>query len=120
MTGVLTFRFEELPLVDEGGFEAGFVDGEAEISFYPEGEWFIRSISVEALDFKSAVIPKPTRMVEIDRNTELYLNIFDNLERGRFRDAIESDVQTALASAAEDEAAGRGDAGHKRHKAEAM
>ncbi len=44
---IFTFSFEELPLVIEGGFEAGLVNGSAEISYHRDGEWTIHSISLD-------------------------------------------------------------------------
>jgi hypothetical protein len=39
-----TYRFEELPLFDEGGFVTARVDGEAELSFNSEGHWHIEAV----------------------------------------------------------------------------
>lgn len=48
MTGrTLQFRFEELPLVVDAGFEAGEVSGSAEIGYHGDGEWCVRAIALD-------------------------------------------------------------------------
>lgn len=44
---ILSFEFEELPLVIAPGIEAALVNGLAEVEYTRDGEWQIKSISVE-------------------------------------------------------------------------
>lgn len=94
----LTFTFEELPLIVENGFEAGLVSGEAEITYHDNGEWFVHEIYLQGYKSKGdSIAGFERRMVEIDRDTELHLNILDRLERGRFADSITDMVSEELA-----------------------
>jgi hypothetical protein len=47
MTNILSFEFEELPLVITNGIEAGLINGCAEIQYSRDGEWHVDSVSVE-------------------------------------------------------------------------
>lgn len=95
MTAILEFEFEELPLVIENGFEAGLVSGAADISYHHNREWFVRSIYLTG--YRTVDGKQETRLVEIDGDTELYLNIWDTLCReGRLADRIQAKVDDAL------------------------
>lgn len=43
----LNYTFDELPLVIANGIEAGFVNGQAEVTYVSSDEWTIGSISLE-------------------------------------------------------------------------
>jgi hypothetical protein len=47
MRNILSFEFEELPLVITNGIEAGLINGCAEVVYDRGGYWEINSISVE-------------------------------------------------------------------------
>lgn len=47
MGNILSFEFEELPLVITNGIEAGLINGCAEVKYDRGGHWEIDSISVE-------------------------------------------------------------------------
>lgn len=101
----MTFSFDELPLVIESGFEAGFVAGSAEISYHRDGEWTIQSISLDGckrlhhtvedlwvaaqtMKFLPAFERKP---VALDEGTSLFLTIYHRLEHewnGAVNDAV--------------------------------
>lgn len=97
----LTFTFEELPLIVELGCEAGLINGSATIHYYHDGEWFIHEIYLDS--YRRATEAEKAEhglfvrgKIEIDKSSFLYLPIFDQLEHGRFKDAIEDEVQAAL------------------------
>jgi|SRR3569623_1730715 len=43
----LEYEFDALPLLIDLGFEAGLVNGSADISYHPDGEWGIRKIYLD-------------------------------------------------------------------------
>ena len=90
MTFYLTYEFEELPTLSEQGFEAGFVDGGAEIRYYGDGEWMVGGIHVNA--YKN----REKKEIELDESSELYLNIFDQLQRGPLADRVQYMVTQSL------------------------
>src|SRR5574337_1117989 len=90
MRDTLTFQFEELPLIVADGFVAGLLNGSAEINFCDEGEWSVGAIYLEG--YKDG----KTAPVEVDTCSEIYLNILDHLERGRFKSLIEDEIREAL------------------------
>lgn len=104
-----TFEFEELPLVVEGGFEAGLVNGSAEIAYYPDGAWFIDGISLAGskrlywtLDDRVTAIRAGKTLpvfdrkpVELDAGSPLFLMIFERLEND-WRAAVSDAVQEQI------------------------
>lgn len=87
----LTFSFEELPLINEGGVLAVLVDGRATISFYDDGEWFVSEIFLEAYrDHKRTSF-------QVDRNNKFWTEIWGELTDGSFKDSINEAVAEALA-----------------------
>jgi hypothetical protein len=87
---ILTYEFEELPLVVEGGFEAGLVNGSAEIRVYDDGAWFVGSIYLDG--FKG----REQKPIEIyGRTSGLFLAIWEQLTEGRFKDFIQAKVDAA-------------------------
>jgi hypothetical protein len=92
----ITFEFDELALIVEGGFEAALIAGNATIRFENDGEWSIQSIALdghrkrsweerERLAASSApYVPrlferKPVHLCK-DSNPWLYGAIVDRLE----------------------------------------
>ena len=47
MPETLTYKFEELELVEAPGFRAGLIDGQAEIEYRDETDWVVASISLD-------------------------------------------------------------------------
>jgi hypothetical protein len=43
----LTYSFSDLPTIVDDGYEAGFVEGQAHVSFDLSGVWLIDDISIE-------------------------------------------------------------------------
>lgn len=87
-----TYRFEELPLVSEDGFDAGLISGEATIGYYADGEWFVRAISLDAYRRHQ------TGQLEIeDRTGWLYTTIYSVLDSGNWQTSIQERVNDALA-----------------------
>lgn len=97
----LTFTFEELPLIVELGYEAGLINGSATIHYFDDGEWFVGEIYLDS-HRRATETEKPTHglfvrgKIEIERSSPLYLPVLDQLEHGRFKDAIEDEIQSAL------------------------
>lgn len=104
-----SFPFEELALVIEGGFEAGLVNGSAEIAYYPDGDWFIDSISLDGhkrlhhtieAHWAASIVGKPLPVFErkpiaLDEGSSLYLMIYERLEN-EWRDAVHDAVQEQI------------------------
>lgn len=103
MKQTFEFSFDELPLVIEGGFEAGLIAGSAEVSYFRDGEWTITGISLDGHRLRSnrelddhAALGKPVPMFErksiaLDAGTSLFGTILHRLEhewRGKVQDAV--------------------------------
>lgn len=95
----LTYQFEELPLRTELGWQIAPVNGEALIAYYPDGEWIVRSISLEAFKLRPDKSGYDRKTVELDAKDWLFLAILDQLEHSR-KDSIQDDVTEALAESA--------------------
>jgi hypothetical protein len=90
----LTYKFEELPTIVEGGFRAAEVTGEAHITYDRDGVWTIDEISLEAC--KRAVSTSDIKQhgcwirkqLKLCRQThsQLYLAIIDRLETDKGED----------------------------------
>lgn len=90
MRDTITFQFEELPLLVADGWVAGLIDGSAEINFHDDMEWSVGAIYLDGYRGRER---KP---VEVDTRSEIYLNILDHLERGRFKSLIEDEIRETL------------------------
>lgn len=112
MTGELTFDFEEMPLIVEGGFEAGLVNGSATIRYHADGEWSVGEIFLEGYrerpkaerDAMEAATGKAAprferKNIEVDRPSQIYLAVMDRLETGSYRDQVQEKVNFELADA---------------------
>lgn len=112
-TEVASFRyvFEELPLIVEGDFSAGLVNGSAEISYWREDgytEVFVgriwldghRKATAEEIASGSGLFI--TRDVEItqDEHSAIYLAIFGQLDDGSWREHITGLANEKMAEAA--------------------
>ncbi|MDR3466021.1 MAG: hypothetical protein P4M07_08770 [Xanthobacteraceae bacterium] len=116
MTGrTLEFRFEELPLVVDDGFEAAEVSGRAEISFHGDGEWCVRAIALDGARRLPAAPAGPPpadppprfarRSIALDDGDPLFLRILDRLEHawaGRVADAVIAALGEARAARDDD------------------
>lgn len=94
---IFTFSFEELPLVIEGGFEAGLVNGSAEIAYHRDGEWTICGISLDGAKRNTA--PSPVfihKPVDLDAGSPIFLMIYHVLENGK-REAVNDAVLDQIA-----------------------
>jgi hypothetical protein len=111
MRNVFTYSFEELPLVIEGGFDAGLVNGSAEIA-YTEDVWdfSIRSISQDGFKQRrewsieehmhSSITGKPLKTWEekslvLDAGHPLHSIIYSRLEHDwahKVQDAIREEL----------------------------
>lgn len=119
MGRTLQFRFEELPLVIDDGFEAGEVSGTAEIAYHGDGEWCVRAIALDgARRLPAAPTPVSTatgrflrRSVALDDGDPLFLRILDRLEQG-----WAGRVGEAVASALTEERAARDDGRHDHRR----
>lgn len=112
-----SFEFDELPLVIEGGFEAGLIAGSAEVSYFRDGEWTITGISLDGHRLLSpterdalAEIGKPPpfferKSIALDAGTSLFNSILHRLEhewRGKVQDAVNDAIEEDREIAADD------------------
>jgi len=118
----LTFQFEELPLVIEGGVEAGDVAGSAEIAYHGDGAWTIRSIALDGArrlvhaprDIATAArtgrgLPAFARhSIMLDEGDPLYLRIYHRLEH-EWHPRVQSAVIEQLADDRDTRADSRAD-----------
>jgi hypothetical protein len=122
---VFNYEFDELPLVIEGGFEAGLIAGSAEVSYFRDGEWTITGVY---LDGQRELTPserqeladngKPVRFsarksIALDAGTSLFNSILHRLEhewRGKVQDAVNEAIEEDRAADADDAADYRRDA----------
>ncbi len=89
----ISFPFEELPLIVEVGFEAGLVNGSADIHAEASGEWFVDKIFLDGS--REASVGFDRKPIEIDRGHWLWSAIIDQLENGRFKSHVEDAVEKA-------------------------
>lgn len=120
-----SYDFDELPLVIEGGFEAGLIAGSAEVSYFRDGEWTISGISLDGHRMLSpserdalAEAGKPVsfferKSVALDAGTSLFNSILHRLEhewRGKVQDAVNEAIEEDRAADADTAADYRRDA----------
>ncbi len=110
MSNILSFEFEELPLVIHNGIPAALINGMAEIQYSRDGAWGIDSISIEGYqtltDEQRAAGKKP--WIYVAAPHELASLIEDRLH-GEWRDRISDAINEQLASDREDAAEQRAD-----------
>jgi hypothetical protein len=98
-----TFNFYELPVVTDLGFEAAPVDGSAEISFDDEGNWSVKAIALDGTRAATDAdrprhglfVREPVTLCP-RAHSWLWLTILNQLEHGKFADAIGNDVRERL------------------------
>ena len=101
-----TISFEELPVLVECGLEAGNLNGGAEISFYADGEWFVKRIWLDA-HRQTTKAERDTGLglyvtgqidVHFDPHSPswLYLAIWGQLTEGRFKRQIDKVVAAEI------------------------
>lgn len=96
------FQFEDLPLIIDGGYEAGQVNGTAAISYHRNGDWHIDGLWLDGFK-KPGTLGDYTKSVELDHGTPIFLTIYGHLEND-WRDRIEDFVSQCIA---EDRETGR-------------
>lgn len=107
MSRELIFRFEELPLVVDLGVEAGLVNGQAVISYWPDGLWSVTSICLDGHRERSEaeresdraagkkLIPRfEHKLVPLEGNP-LHTIIWSRLEE-EWREHVQDAVRNAL------------------------
>ncbi len=103
----LTVTFEELPVLVLGGFEAGSLNGTAEVSYHADGEWFVKKIYLEGsrkrLTAAGAFAGFNQQSIEVEFDAKspswLYLAIWGQLTEGRFKRQIDKVVGAELEAA---------------------
>jgi hypothetical protein len=110
MSNILSFEFEELPLVITNGIEAGLINGCAEVKYDRGGYWEIDSISVEGHQVltqeERAAGKRP--WIYVAAPDDLAMMIQYRLEQNWF-DKVQDAVNEQLASDREDAADMRAD-----------
>jgi hypothetical protein len=105
MSNILSFEFEELPLVITNGIEAGLINGCAEIKYGRNCHWEIDSISVEGhqklTQDERAAGKRP--WIYVAAPDDLAMMIQYRLEQDWF-DKVQDAVNEQLASDREDAA----------------
>lgn len=106
MTNILSFEFEELPLVITNGIEAGLINGCAEIRYGRHRDWCVESVSIEGhqslTDEERAAGKRP--WVYVSAPDEIAALVEHRLEKewaGRVHDAVEEQLASDRADAAE-------------------
>jgi hypothetical protein len=97
MSNILTFEFEELPLVIHDGIEAAEINGCAEICYTRDAEWSIENIAVEGRQSltleQRAAGKKP--WIYVKAPAELEFLISERLE-GEWHDKVSDAVREQL------------------------
>lgn len=111
MPRTLTHKFSDVPLIVDGPFEDNGVEGEAEITYWPDGQWQIESISVtisrgrtlEEIELQGVHGRRPERQHVLNR-----ASLFDGILRDRLmnhgynRRNIQDEVRDAIANDCDD------------------
>lgn len=114
-SSTFTYRFDDLPLIIDGAFEDQGITGEAEISYFADGEWSIKTIGIQVSRFKNAEEMAATGLTSrwvrkthlLDAGTPLFLLIYHRLEHERRRavnDAVLDQIAEDRESATDDHA----------------
>ena len=83
----LSFEFDELPLVAEGGKTGAEVSGTAEIAYLSDGDWY-----VEAVWFQNR-----TGRLYIERGTAIFNLIVAALDAPKWREAVDQAIADDMA-----------------------
>jgi len=109
----LTHRFSDLPLIVDGAFEDNGVEGEAEITYWSDGQWQIESISItisrsrtlEEIELHGIHGRRPERQHVLNRSALLDAILRDRLlNHGYNRRNIQDEVNGAIEDARDDAA----------------
>jgi hypothetical protein len=101
----IEYRFEELALIIEDGFEAALINGTATIGYHEDGEWSVREIALDGFRPRPKDDPCPLiggmferKPVALCRDSHpwLYGAIVDRLESEPRRSSIAEAVEQAL------------------------
>lgn len=105
MARSLVHRFSDLPLIVDGPFEDNGVEGEAEITYWPDGQWQIESISItisrartlEEIQLQGTHGKRPERQHVLERGSFLDATLRDRLMTNKYRKMdIQDSVREAL------------------------
>lgn len=106
MSNILSFGFEELPLVITNGIEAGLINGCAEIQYDRNGHWDVDSVCVEGhqslTQEERAAGKRP--WIYVAAPTDLGVLITYRLEQdwyGKVQDAVNEQLASDREEAAE-------------------
>ena len=83
----LTIEFDDLPLISEDGKTGAEISGHAEITYLPEGEWYVSGIE----------FPNKAGALQVDRGTSLWHLIVAALDSPKRREAIDDAVLDHMA-----------------------
>lgn len=110
MPATLEIEFEDLPTITDGEFSAGEVNGKAEIEFYRDRSFQVLNLWLDgsrqrtreerAADPTLPMFDRRWIKVEIRERQELWCAIRDQLEKGRFKSAIENAIDERFERAA--------------------
>lgn len=122
---ILTYAFDECPLLTVDGFEAGLIAGEADISYNRDGFWSIASISLDGdrkahytteqrvehelmqgrlhPNLRRPLAPYEHKMLVLDAGSPLYSMISDTLE-GSWADRVQDAIRDEMAERRNDAA----------------
>jgi hypothetical protein len=116
MSNIMSFEFQELPLVIHNGTPAALVNGCAEIQYSRDGSWDVDSICVEGYQTltqaERAAGKKPWIYIEApyDIATIIGGRLYDAEWSGKVQDAIREQLASDREDAAEMRADARRDA----------
>jgi hypothetical protein len=102
----MIFHFDELPLVTSAaGVDAGFVNGEAELEYEPNGAWMVINITLEGASttgpgnkrfWPQVDAPPPiAAIIESYLNKEWHSRVADAVSEQREQDRIDAREQQA-------------------------
>lgn len=94
-SGSLDFRFEDLGLEIEGGFEAGSFNGTAEVTYWDDPsdlEWFVGDITLDCHKWDAINNRWLVKHIKLEPESKLYRDIWSVLTEGRSKDHIEARV----------------------------
>ena len=100
----ITYEFEELPLVVEGGFAGGLINGSALISVHSDDEWFIRRVFLDGNRKKLDAPGFEHKPIEVDYKSWIFLAVCDQLENGVFKQYVENAIAEEMKALGDDAA----------------
>lgn len=115
MRPTFLYDFNDIPLlISSDKYECAGVVGKAEIAYSREGDWSIKSISLDGFKRNKGMSGRPwlERQVTLEEHTPLYKMIFDRLDSTEASN-VQDAVNEHLIADRESEADARAD---KRHE----